>query len=475
MPDSSLDHNASIGSSHGGEPIRDFTQKADMEARSPWATLTGVREVAITPLQRPVQAHLAIPGSKSFTNRALVIAALAHGPSEVRGILRSDDSYWCIDSLKKLGVRVRVEEDVAKIEGTGGEWPVHAAGLYVGAAGTSARFLPGALAVSRHGSWLLRGSRRLSERPLKPLLDALTELGADIRCLERPGHLPLSIQGRGLAGGRAHISGSVSSQFLSGLLLASPYAKEPVEIVVTDDIVQHAYVWITLDLMREFGVEVEVADDFRRFHVRPQHYQGRAIQLEADASTACYFFSIAALSGGQVRVTNLTRRTRQPDVQFVEVLARMGCRVEYGDTFIEVTGAPTLKGGFSVNMKEMSDQTLTLAAVSVFADAPITVTDVAHIRHHESDRIQAACESLRRLGITVEERDDGFTVHPGRPRPACLDAYDDHRVAMSLALIGTRVPGVRILDPGCVSKTCPTYFDLLQEIGVGVEFKSEVV
>ncbi len=446
---------------------------ADLEARSPWAALSGIAAVSLSPLERPVDAEIAIPGSKSFTNRALVMAAMADGTSEINGILKSDDSYWCLDAFKKLGVHCHVNGETVRIEGASGEWPVRECELYIGAAGTSARFLPGALAVAHSGQWLLRGSRRLSQRPLRPLLDALHTLGADIQSLREPGQLPLRIHGRGLSGGRVEISGKISSQFLSGLLIAAPYAEGPVEIVVSDEIVQHAYVRITLDMMAAMGVPVEVDDRFRRFFVRPGRYQGQPLSLEADASTACYFFALAAVTGGRMRVTNLSRDTRQPDARFPEILARMGCHVQWGDTFIEVAGPPVLKGGLEVDMKELSDQALTLAAVAAFADAPVTVTGVGHIRHHESNRIQAVCESLNRLGIEAREREDGFTVVPGPIRPACLASYDDHRVAMSLSLIGARVPGVRILDPGCVSKTCPGYFTMLETLGVGVDYHGE--
>ncbi len=471
MADSSSTHQSPQRSGVPGS--RPSEIGADLEARSPWSTLSEVSSVTLSPLSHPVNADAVIPGSKSFTNRALIMAAMADGRSELRGILRSDDSYWCMESLKTLGVSCQVQDDTVYIDGCSGAWPVHEGELYIGAAGTSARFLPGALAAAHQGKWTVRGSARLSQRPLRPLLDALGQLGADIQFLEQPGQLPIQVHGKGLSRGRTQISGKVSSQFLSGLLLAAPYADGPVEIMLTDEIVQHAYVWITIDLMRSFGATVEVDEDFRCFRVWPGHYRGQSLPLEADASTACYFFALAAITGGRVRVTNLSRCTRQPDARFPEVLAQMGCRVEEGDTYIEVQGPAILKGGMEIDMKEMSDQALTLAAVSVFADAPVTVRGVAHIRHHESNRIQAVCESLGRLGIQAQEREDGFTIVPGPIHAAALDSYDDHRVAMSWSLIGTRVPGIRILDPGCVSKTCPTYFELLESLGVGVQYHKE--
>lgn len=443
---------------------------ADLEARSPWSSLNGIKEVEISPSAQPIDSEMMIPGSKSFTNRALIMAALAKGESVLSGILKSDDSYWCIDALKKLGADIHVEKDSVHLEGTEGQWPLKNEKLYIGASGTIGRFLPGALAAANDGQWTIEANKRMSERPVGTLIDALNEIGADLQYLKNEGYFPLRVDGVGMKGGDVYISGKVSSQFISGLLIAAPYANEPVNIHVTDHIVQHAYVKITLDLMGQFGVDVEYNDDLQTMNVYPGSYQGRELQLEADASTACYFLALAAVTNGKMRINNISYETRQPDIKMVDVLEEMGCTVTRGKEFIELQGTKQLKGGKTISMKEMSDQALTLAVVSVFADEPVTITEVAHIRHHESDRIQAICESLSRLGIKVEEHEDGLTIYPGMPKPAVLDSYDDHRVAMSLSLIGARVPGIRIKDPGCVSKTCPTYFDLLKQSGLDIQF-----
>ncbi|MBX5437548.1 MAG: 3-phosphoshikimate 1-carboxyvinyltransferase [Alicyclobacillaceae bacterium] len=443
----------------------------DLQARSPWATLGGVAEVAVSPVAKPVDATLVVPGSKSFTNRALIIAAVAEGVSNITGLLRSDDSYWCIDALRRLGVRIDVQGDTATVHGCGGRWPVTEAELYFGAAGTIARILPGTLAAARGGPWLLRGSQRLSERPLRPLMDALRDLGADIRYLAAEGRLPLELRGFGLRGGRVRISGRTSSQFISGLLIASPLASSEVVVEVEDHIVQHSYVHISIDLMRRFGAVVGHDEQLREIRVQPGGYRAQTLPLEADASTSCYFLALAAITGGRVRVSNLSYQTRQPDVHFVDLLERMGCTVVRGDGYVEVIGPHRrLRGGFTVSMREMSDQALTVAAIAPFADAPVRIAEVAHIRGHESDRIRAMCECLRRLGVQAEEHQDGVTVHPGEPQPALLPSFDDHRVAMSFALVGAAASGVRIADPGCVSKTCPTYFEILQTLGVPLQF-----
>lgn len=448
----------------------------DHDARSPWASPITEAEVVIhPPLHPPDGAAVTVPGSKSFTNRALILAAMAHGKSSLRNLLRSDDAYWCLDALAKLGVGVTIdtaaEDSAVEIQGTGGQWPIASGSLYMGAAGTVARFLPGALAASAQGSWRLAGSARLSERPIAPLVDALNALGARIRYSGAEGRLPLALEAQGLAGGSVTVSGAVSSQFISCLLLASPYARSMTEIRVHDGIVQQAYVRMTLDLMQQFGVSAQHNDSLDHFIVHPQAYTGQDIALEADASTSCYFLAYAALTGGYIRIANLSQNTRQPDIGMLNLFQRMGCKVEVGDEMgIELWGPADgrLQGGFTVSMREMSDQTLTVAALAPFADAPITITEVEHIRAHECDRIQAMCESLRKLGIQVEERQDGMTIYPGTPQPSVLHTYDDHRMAMSLALIGARVGGIRLQDPGCVSKTCPTYFDEMRKLGLRV-------
>lgn len=439
-------------------------------SRSPWAFSKEVREAIVTPVKKPVQGEILVPGSKSYTNRALIIAALAEGTSTLKGILRSDDSYWCIDSLKKLGTKIEVEDEQVTIEGTGGRWPAQNAECFIGAAGTIARFLPGALTVCPEGEWIVDGAQQLRERPLSPLIDALRKLGADVEYLtENPG-LPLRIRGTGLQGGSIEIPGDVSSQFLSGLLIAAPLAQNPVHIKVIKGLVQPSYIGITVQLMKEFGAQVDHTEDYSEFTIYPTGYQAKDIILEADASTACYFLALAALTEGEIKVANVGYHSFQPDAQFVDVLEQMGCTVERGSTYLKVQGPKQLKGGLEIDMKPMSDQALTIGALAAFADQPISVTNVAHIREHESDRIAVICESLSKLGLRVEERTDGFTVYPGSAHGAKLDPHDDHRQAMVFGLLGTKIEGIRIMDPQCVSKTCPTYFQELERLGISVTF-----
>ncbi|MCQ6559319.1 3-phosphoshikimate 1-carboxyvinyltransferase [Paenibacillus mendelii] len=445
-------------------------QQPDFEARSPWSRYNDRQEAALSPAISPIHAEMTIPGSKSLTNRALLSAALASGTSELTGILKSDDSYWCIDSLRRLGIPITVEGECAIVEGGGGAWPIRHGELYVGAAGTVARFLPGALAAS-HGEWILRGSKRMSERPIAPLVHVLSSLGAKIRYLEQPEGLPISILGNGLSGGTIHMPGDQSSQFLSGLLLAAPYAHEPLTVYVKGPIVQRDYVEMTLATMKQFGASFHVSGDGQTIAIQPGPYKAQALSLEPDVSTCGYFWALAALTNGCIRIKDLPADTRQPDIKLLQALERMGCTTTVESNAVEVRGTGQLKGGFTMSMNEWSDQTLTMAALAVFADSPITLTDAAHIRHHECDRIAAICLELAKLGIRTDEHPDGLTVYPGQPRPARLNPHDDHRMAMALSLIGAKTDGIRIADPGCVSKTCPDYWERLDALGIGVQLQ----
>ncbi|CAG7630487.1 3-phosphoshikimate 1-carboxyvinyltransferase [Paenibacillus allorhizosphaerae] len=442
----------------------------DREARSPWSRYNDKQAVKISPPPVPVDAEITVPGSKSMTNRALLIAALAEGTSRLAGMLKSDDSHWCMASLRQLGISVELEDDTAFIRGAGGNWPNRSGELYVGAAGTVARFLPAAL-MAGSGVWRLRGSSRMNERPLAPLLDALAGQGADITYHEAQGCLPLTLRSSGLPGGETMLPGAVSSQFISGLLLAAPYAKRPLTIRIDGPVVQRDYVEMTIDMMKTFGVEPNVKDDGGTIVVEPGVYRARSVALEPDVSTCSYFWALAAQTNGRIRIRGIHAKTRQPDIEILNVLERMGCTVTKGADAIEVIGIDRLRGGFAISMKTWSDQTLTIAALAPFADGPITLTDAAHIRHHECDRIAAICQELRKLGIQVEEHADGLTVYPGVPQTAFLDPHDDHRMAMALSLIGAKTAGIRIADPGCVSKTCPDYFDRLRELGATVVFE----
>jgi len=422
-------------------------------------------KIAIQPIAQPLSAVVRVPGSKSLTNRALIVAALAQGRTRLRDALFSDDSRYCAEALAQLGFQVArdAEAQTVVIDGEGGRLPAAQAELFVGNAGTAARFLTALLTLG-HGDYVLDGNARMRERPLADLLAALTELGATVH--SESGCPPVRVTANGLPGGRATVGGEVSSQFLSGLLLVAPYAQQPVELVVGGTLNSAPYVDLTIGVMADFGVRVE-REGYARFRVTPQRYTAQpAYAIEGDASAASYFFAAPAIVGGTVRVANLGRRARQGDVAFVDVLAQMGCTVEEVDGGLAVTApAAGPLQGVDVDMRHIPDTAQTLAAIAPFAATPTRIRGIASARRKETDRVSAPCTELRRLGVTVDEHDDGLTIYPAAAiRPATVQTYDDHRMAMAFALIGLRAPGVVIDNPGCVSKTFPDYFTVLETL-----------
>jgi 3-phosphoshikimate 1-carboxyvinyltransferase len=419
--------------------------------------------LTVAPLPAPPDATVRVPGSKSLTNRALVAAALATGTSTLHGALFADDTEAMIGALLALGLDVRTDPAAARIAvtGCGGAVPPGPATVDVRLSGTTARFLAPLLALGR-GRYELDAAPPFRARPMGPVLDALVRLGAGVTPLGTPGHLPVAIEARGVRGGRVEVAGDVSSQFLSGLLLAGPAAPDGLTVQLTTELVSEPYVELTLDTMRAFGARVQ-RPDARTFVVEPGGYVAGTYQVEPDASAASYLLAAAAITGGRVRVEGLGAAARQGDAGFADVLATMGAEVHRDATGTEVRGTGQLHG-IDVDLGDLSDTAQTLAAVAVFADGATRVRGIGFIRRKETDRIAAVVTELRRLGIRAEEETDGFVVHPGTPRPGRVRTYHDHRMAMSFALLGLVVPGIEIADPGCVAKTFPTYFDVLDEL-----------
>ncbi|HWV23659.1 MAG TPA: 3-phosphoshikimate 1-carboxyvinyltransferase [Thermomicrobiales bacterium] len=422
----------------------------------------------LAPVSRPIVGTASIPGSKSITNRALLIAALAEGESLLTGALFSDDTRYMAAALNLLGIRVIGDEQAESftIQGCSGTIPVDEADLFLGNSGTSMRFLAAAVALG-HGTYRLDGVPRMRERPIAPLLDALNQLGANATSEEGTGCPPVRIVASGLPGGETTLAGDKSSQYFTGLLMAAPYAAQGVTITVDGELVSRPYIEITADVMAEFGVEAEIDDEtWRTFRVAPgQTYTGRRYHIEPDASNASYFFAAAAITGGQVAVEGLGTDSLQGDLDFVDVLEAMGCEIEMTDNETIVRGpvGGKLKGG-EFDMSEISDTAQTLAAIAPFADSPVTIRGVAHNRIKETDRISAVATELRKLGQVVEEFEDGMTITPQRVTPADIETYDDHRMAMSFAVTSLRAHGVRILNPECTAKTFPHFFDRLTEL-----------
>jgi 3-phosphoshikimate 1-carboxyvinyltransferase len=413
----------------------------------------------IEPVRGPIDATVVPPGSKSITNRALVAAALATGRSTLRGVLVADDTEAMVDCLRRLGITVDAAGDRLTVGGAGGRIPAAAADLDVRQSGTTARFVAPVAALG-HGRYTLDGAPRMRERPMADLVEALRSLGATVS----GDHLPFTITADGLAGGSALVAADASSQFASGLLLSAPAMAGGLRLRLLSVPVSRPYLELTADVMRAFGATV-ISDDDRSFTVAPGGYRATTYAVEPDASAASYFFAAAAICGGTVRVPGLGRRSRQGDVRFVDLLARMGATVEQTDDETVVTGAAPLHG-IEVDMADLSDTASTLAVVAAFASTPTRVTGIGFIRAKESDRVGGVVRELRRLGVDAVEEADGFVVRPGAFRPARVRTYDDHRMAMSFALVGLRLPGVEIEDPACVAKTFPDFFQALAGLTV---------
>jgi len=416
----------------------------------------------IIPVRRPVVGSIRPPGSKSLTNRALVLAALAQGPTQLSGVLDSVDTRVMIESLRRLGLVI--EQDLAaktiSLVGCGGEISEPGAELYLENSGTSIRFLT-AMCCMGHGRFRLDGNARMRERPIAPLVAALHAAGVHLSCELGGDCPPVVIDAQGLPGGEWTVDGNLSSQYLSALLMTAPCAKSDVTLSVRGELVSRPYVDMTIANMRQFGAQVtEPRPNVFQIATRP--YEGCEYDIEPDASAASYLFALAAVTGGDITVQGLNRNALQGDVAFVDVLVRMGCRAEYGPHSIRVMGGPLT--GIDVDMNAISDTAQTLACVAPFARGPTRIRNVAHMRLKETDRVSAVVTELRRLGLSVEEHDDGMTIHPGPLHGGTVATYDDHRMAMSFSLLGLRQPGIVIAEPGCTSKTYPDYFTDLETL-----------
>ncbi|BCB25837.1 hypothetical protein SKTS_07230 [Sulfurimicrobium lacus] len=435
----------------------------------------------LSPIAR-VSGTVVLPGSKSISNRTLLLAALAEGVTEVKALLASDDTGHMLEALRKLGVNWQqhgASRDY-RVEGAGGAFPVKHGDLFLGNAGTAFRPLTAALALSQ-GTYQLSGVARMHERPIGDLVDALRQLGADITYLgnegfpplaikpafPHPSPLPLAGEGDGVAlRGLVRVRGNVSSQFLTALLMAAPLAGQDVNIEVVGELISKPYIEITLNLMRRFGVEVE-RQEWQVFTIRAgQQYRSPGeIHVEGDASSASYFLAAGAIGKGPVRVEGVGKSSIQGDVRFAEALASMGANITMGDNWIESSGSGKLKA-IDLDCNHIPDAAMTLAVAALFADGTTTLRNIASWRVKETDRIAAMATELRKVGATVEEGPDYIRVTPPAALTpnAVIDTYDDHRMAMCFGLIALGSVPLRINDPKCAAKTFPDYFPKLQSI-----------
>ena len=420
--------------------------------------------IEIQPIRKPIDATIEVAGSKSYTNRALLVAAMARGTSTLTGALFSDDTRYMSASLRKLGVKIDADEKQARfdVHGNGGEIPVSQADLYIGNSGTTSRSLTAYVSLG-HGKFVIDGDEPMRHgRPIADLLDALRQIGVSARTQFENGHLPVIVEANGLEGGKTRLDISKSSQFLTALLLIAPYAKNGMEIEVVGKR-EMPYIDITRSVMAAFGVQV-ISEGYRFFRIEGgQQYQPRVYNIEPDASNASYFFAAAALTGGRVAVQHLNLDSAQGDLQFVHILEQMGCQTTVANTGITVTGPRQLKG-IDVDMRTISDTALTLAAIAPFANSKVTIRNIEHTRWQETDRIHAMVTELRKLGVPVVEHQDGLEISPAPITSAAIDTYEDHRVAMAFSLVGLKTPGIQINNPECVSKTFPNYFEVFEQL-----------
>lgn len=431
--------------------------------------------------QKPIEGVVMVPGSKSVTNRALFMAAMAEGRSVLTGALFSEDSRYFLKSLQALGYEAEADEEkkCIRIEGTKGRIPRKEGSIYVGSAGTAARFLT-AFAAMSDGCYEINASVQMAARPMKALFDALTELGAEFEFLGAENHLPVRVKGRkygkqdkGISKqpALAHVDISESTQFLSALLMAGVLIEEGLDIAVTSSKTDGSYIRITLDMMKDFGCEaVYDPHHCRTYHIQGgQAYRAGKYNIEPDISAACYFWAMAAVTGGSVAVRGTRRGLMQGDMKFLDVLSCMGCTVEETPEGIRVSGPREGRlAAAAVDMNDFSDQTMTLAAIAPFADGTTYIRNIGHIRRQESDRIQAILENLQSMGIECGTIDDGgkegIFIRGGKPKGACIKTFEDHRMAMAFAVTGLRVAGISIENPMCCKKTFEDYFKVLEDL-----------
>ncbi len=416
--------------------------------------------IEIKPIDN-LNATITAPSSKSYTNRSLIIAALAQGINKIINPLFSDDTRHMINALSNFGVIVKKEGETLIVEGTNGRIKAPQNEIFLGNSGTAMRFLT-TFAALAPGRTILNGDERMMERPIQDLLDSLKELGVKAYSKYDTGCPPVVIEGETIAGGRTSLKGDKSSQYFTSIMLCAPYAERDIEVDVIGELTSKPYIDMTIDMMKKFGVGVE-KDGYKRFTImKGQRYHNREYRIEGDASNASYFFAAAAVTGGRVMVTNLNPCSAQGDIHFVDVLEKMGCKVIRGNDYIEVIGGE-LKG-ITIDMNSMPDMVQTLAIISLFAEGKTEITNIPNLRIKETDRIKALSAELAKVGGIVDESEDGISIIPSSLHGTEIKTYNDHRMAMSFSIIGLKVPGIKIRNPECVTKSFPDFFERLRDL-----------
>jgi len=420
----------------------------------------------INPLDFEVDSRLKAPPSKSYTHRSLFIAALSEGNSKIIGPLFSDDINYTIDALKKLGIKIREESNkdgiILNVEGRGGVLKEPLDPLYIGNSGTTLRFLMAAASLV-NGEVTIDGDEEVRKRPVKGLEDSLKRLGVTIE--SNKGCPPVRISSNGVIGGETSLEPSQSSQYLSALLLTSPYSKPYMKIKITGEIPSSPYVDMTIDVMNKFGVSVQ-RKDYSEFLINPSVYTGQKYIVEGDFSNCSYFMAIAAISKGRIIIENLNKDSKQADKVFVNVLENMGCKIEWNNNSLVVRGGE-LKG-IEIDMRKSPDIVPTLSIVSAFAKGPTKIKNIETLRYKETDRLNAIANEIKKIGCKVEEGNDYIIIGPGKLSGAEIETYKDHRMAMSFAVAGLFINGIKIRDPGCVSKSYPNFWNDFSKICGGI-------
>lgn len=440
------------------------------------------KQYHVKKLLHPIDWKVSVPGSKSMTNRVLLLSALQSGKIIIDGVLFSDDSRVFLGSLQSLGFDLQIEEDKKRVslEGCGGEIPKKEAEIYVGSAGTAARFLTAMLGCS-DGKYVIMASEQMKKRPMRPLFELLEQLGAKITYLEEPYFLPVQIKGcryekKTVEETQAYIELDISksTQFLSAMLLIAPMFKQGLQIHITSEKTDGSYIRITRQMMKVFGVETDF--DGRDYYVPANaKYYKEHYTVEPDMSAACYFYGAAALTGGRALVYNVHSDNTQGDLKFLDVLKQMGCELLEESEGIAVVGPKNGKlKGIHINMNDFSDQTMTLSVLAPFCEEKVRIEGIGHIRLQESDRLHGIATELIKLGICCEEEESAITIYPGEPKAGIIETYEDHRMAMAFSLIGLRTEGIVIDNPDCCRKTFEEYFQVLDALCEKDEVYSKV-